>query len=191
MQHLLLSLQLFWLQDSKQNAANKFCKLIIFDLTYLLRHVTYIFDVTSEKIVEFYDALVRESRLSHHEDPRLCRTHCSVSIRKPKWNTDSVHGHIRRVLPYIIQHLLLPAYVDSQRIRAVRVEPLLGGHGWVFVSRINSRKRGRERFLLEAESTIVEFGVSIAYMYLPMISGEHFPFTILIEHQNIDRNYLH
>jgi len=86
-----------------------------------------------------------------------------MPIRKPKWNTDSVHGHIRRVLPYIIQHLLLPAYVDSQRIRAVRVEPLLDGHGWVFVSRINSRKRGRERFLLGAEPAIVESGVSIAH----------------------------
>jgi len=83
MQYLLLSPQLLSLQDSKQNAASKFCKLIIFDLIYLFRHVTYIFDIACEKIVEFYDALVGES-LSHHEDPRLCRTHCSVPIRKPK-----------------------------------------------------------------------------------------------------------
>lgn len=66
-----------------------------------------------------------------------------------------------RVLSCIIQHLLLPAYViNSQRIRAVRVELWLGRRGWVFVPRINSCKRGRERFLLEAVPAIVfEYGV--------------------------------
>lgn len=141
------------------------------------------------RTVKFYDAIEGKC----FESPRR-----PAPLQSALFHTDQkaeveyrqcgVHGHIHRVLLCIIQHLLLPAYVvDSQRIRAVRVEPWLDRRGWVFVSRINSCKRGRERFLLAAEPAIVfHSGVSFTIarstfvpMCLPMISEEYFPFTCL------------